>query len=317
MPRPVPAAKSRRGRPRSKPGGWNGARTRAKSAAASLVIITGLSGSGKGSVLRTLEDLGYYCVDHLPLQLIPTFADLMMKSSEVQRAALVVDIREGEALEDFPALFRRLGRTVPVTLVFVEASDSALLRRFSETRRPHPLGTRLPVREGIKRERALLEPIRALADLHIDTTRFNPHELRRFIAERFAVTGRLQPLLLNIVSFGYRHGVPPDADLVFDVRFLPNPNFVPAYKPLTGRDRRVSRYVFSFRPTRQFLRHVGRLLAYLLPHYRQEGKSYLTIAFGCTGGRHRSVAVAEALSRQLSGGGHEVKISHRDLLKAG
>ena len=296
--------------------GWNGARAKTRPAAASLVIITGLSGSGKASVLRTLEDLGYYCVDHLPLQLIPTFADLMMKSSEVQRAALVVDIREGEALEDFPALFRRLGRTVPVTLVFVEASDSALLRRFSETRRPHPLGARLPVREGIRRERKLLEPIRALADLHIDTTRFNPHELRRFITERFAVTGRPQPLLLNIISFGYRHGVPPDADLVFDVRFLPNPNFVPALKPLTGRDRRVSRYVFSFRPTRQFLRHVGRLLAYLLPHYRREGKSYLTIAFGCTGGRHRSVAVAEALSRQLAGGGHEVKISHRDLLKA-
>ncbi|MGH9787285.1 MAG: RNase adapter RapZ [Candidatus Acidiferrales bacterium] len=293
------------------------ARARTKSAAASLVIITGLSGSGKGSVLRTLEDLGYYCVDHLPLQLIPTFADLMMKSSEVQRAALVVDIREGEALEDFPPLFRRLGRTMPVTLVFVEASDSALLRRFSETRRPHPLGAHLPVREGIKRERALLEPIRALADLQVDTTRFNPHELRRFVTERFAVTGRPQPLLLNIISFGYRHGVPPDADLVFDVRFLPNPNFVPAYKPLTGRDPRVSRYVFSFRPTRQFLRHVGRLLAYLLPHYRQEGKSYLTIAFGCTGGRHRSVAVAEALGRQLAGGGHEVKINHRDLLKAG
>ena len=319
MPRPVPAAKSRRGRLRAKPRGWNGARTRrrvrSKSAAASLVIITGLSGSGKASVLRTLEDLGYYCVDHLPLQLIPTFADLMMKSSEVQRAALVVDIREGEALEDFPALFRRLGRTVPVTLVFVEASDSALLRRFSETRRPHPLGARLPVREGIQRERKLLEPIRALADLHIDTTRFNPHELRRFIAERFAVTGRLQPLLLNIVSFGYRHGVPPDADLVFDVRFLPNPNFVPAYKPLTGRDRRVSRYVFSFRPTRQFLRHVGRLLAYLLPHYRQEGKSYLTIAFGCTGGRHRSVMIAETIGKNLAQKGFRTKVVHRDIAK--
>jgi UPF0042 nucleotide-binding protein len=292
-------------------------RTRPKSAAASLVIITGLSGSGKGSVLRTLEDLGYYCVDHLPLQLIPTFADLMARSSEVGRAAIVIDIREGEALGDFPALFRRLGRAMPVTLVFVEASDSALLRRFSETRRPHPLGARLPVREGIQRERKLLEPLRTLADLHVDTTRFNPHELRRFVAERFAVAGRPQPLLLNIISFGYRHGVPPDADLVFDVRFLPNPNFVPALKPLTGRDPRVSRYVFSASPTRRFLQHVGRLLGFLLPHYRREGKSYLTIAFGCTGGRHRSVAVAEALGRQLAGGGHEVKISHRDLLKAG
>ncbi len=283
---------------------------------APLVILTGLSGSGKASALRTLEDLGYYCVDNLPLSLIPIFADLMMKSSEVQRAALTVDIREGEALERFPALFQRLRRAVPVKLVFVEASDAALLRRFSETRRPHPL-SEMPVREGIRRERMRLEPIRALADLQIDTTRFTPHELRRFIVERFAEAGRRRELLVNLISFGYRFGVPPDADLVFDVRFLPNPNFVPAYKPLTGRDRRVSRYVLSFAQTRQFIRHISRLLAYLLPHYREEGKSYLTIAFGCTGGRHRSVTLAETLGRQLARQGHTVKISHRDLLKAG
>jgi len=283
---------------------------------APLVILTGLSGSGKASVLRTLEDLGYYCVDNLPLSLIPTFADLMMRSSEVPRAALTVDIREGEALERFPALLQRLRRTVPVKLVFVEASDAALLRRFSETRRPHPLGE-MPVREGIRQERARLEPIRALSDLQIDTTRFTPHELRRFIVERFAEAGRARELLVNLISFGYRFGVPPDADLVFDVRFLPNPNFVPAYKPLTGRDRRVSRYVLSFRQTQEFIRHISRLLVYLLPHYREEGKSYLNIAFGCTGGRHRSVTLAEALGRQLARQRHLVKISHRDLLKAG
>jgi UPF0042 nucleotide-binding protein len=301
-------ARLRRSKPRQ---------SRAKSAGpARLVILTGLSGSGKNSVLRALEDLGYYCVDNLPLALIPIFADLMMRSSDVPRAALTVDIREGEALERFPALFQRLRRTVPVRLVFVEASDAALLRRFSETRRPHPLGD-LPVRDGIRQERRRLEPIRALSDLQIDTTRFTPHELRRFVAERFAETARRRELLVNLISFGYRFGVPPDADLVFDVRFLPNPNFVPAYKPLTGRHRRVSRYVLSFRQTRQFVRHISRLLAYLLPHYREEGKSYLNIAFGCTGGRHRSVTLAEALGRQLERQGYSVKISHRDLLKAG
>ncbi|MBI2956405.1 MAG: RNase adapter RapZ [Acidobacteria bacterium] len=282
-----------------------------------LVIITGLSGSGKGSILRTLEDLGYYCVDNLPISLIPTFADLTVRSgADVARAALVVDIREGEALEDFPGLFEMLRRTVPVTLVFVEASDATLLRRFSETRRPHPLGADLPVREGIRRERALLEPIRALADITVDTTRFTPHELRQFAMERFAETDRPQALLISLVSFGYRYGVPPDADLVFDVRFLPNPNFVPAYKPLTGKHATVARYVFSFQQTREFLRRIAHLLAYLIPHYRREGKSYLTIAFGCTGGRHRSVAIAESLARQLARRYPQVKISHRDLHKA-
>lgn len=284
--------------------------------AASLVIITGLSGSGKGSILRTFEDLGYYCVDNLPVPLIPIFADLYVKTGEErQRAALVVDIREGEALKSFPAVYERLRRRLPATLVFVEASDSALGRRFSETRRPHPLAADLPVREAIRRERALLEPIRALANTLIDTTRFTPHELRQFVVEQFAETDRRRGLLISLVSFGYRYGVPPDADLVFDVRFLPNPNFVPAYRPLTGKDRSVARYVASFPQTREFVSRMGHLLAYLIPHYRREGKSYLTIGFGCTGGRHRSVAIAETLRRQLSTRGQRVKVSHRDLLK--
>ncbi|MBI4466324.1 MAG: RNase adapter RapZ [Acidobacteria bacterium] len=284
--------------------------------AASLVIITGLSGSGKGSILKALEDLGYYCVDNLPVPLISTFADLYGKTSEaVQRAALVVDIREGSALKGFPRLFDKLRRQVPVTLVFVEASDPALARRFSETRRPHPLGADLPVREGIRQERALLEPIRALADVIIDTTRFGPHELRRFVQERFGGTDRRRPLLISLVSFGYRYGIPPDADLVFDVRFLPNPNFVPAYKPLAGTHRRVAGYVLSFAQTRQFLSRIERLLTYLIPHYIHEGKSYLSIAFGCTGGRHRSVAIAQALRRRLARSGHPAIISHRDVHK--
>ena len=285
--------------------------------AAPLVILTGLSGSGKGSLLKTFEDLGYYCVDNLPVPLIPTFADLYVKTEEeVQRAALVVDIREGRGLKGLPRLLESLRRRLPVTVIFLEASDSALLRRFSETRRPHPLGADLPVREGIRRERVLLEPIRALADLVIDTTRFTPHELRRLVTERFAATGRRRALLVSLVSFVYRYGVPPDADLVFDVRFLPNPNFVPAYKPLTGKDPRVARYVLSFPQTREFISRITRLLAYLMPHYQREGKSYLTIAFGCTGGRHRSVTIARTLGRRLARSGYRPVLNHRDLPKA-
>ncbi len=279
-----------------------------------LVIVTGLSGSGKGSVLKALEDLGYYCVDNLPIDLIPTFADLYLKTSgEVQRAALVVDIREGEALEKLPRVYENLRRTAPATLVFVEASDDALLRRFSETRRPHPLGADLPLREGIRRERKLLKRIRARAEIVIDTTRFNPHELRRFVEERLVETDQNRALMISLVSFGYRYGVPPDADLLFDVRFLPNPNFVPAYKSLTGKDRRVARYVFSFPQAKEFMNRIVKLLLYLLPHYIREGKSYLTIGFGCTGGRHRSVAIAQAVREKLAGSKYEVKISHRDL----
>jgi len=292
-------------------------RRRRSPAEAQLLVITGLSGSGKGTTLRALEDLGYYCVDHLPISLIPTFAELIARGGEeAQRAALVVDIREGEALEEFPALFERLRQRLPATLVFVEASDDALLRRFSETRRPHPLGGDLTVPEGIRRERSLLKPIRSAADILLDTTRFTPHELRRFVSERFAVRARRQPLLVSVVSFGYRYGLPPDADLVFDARCLPNPNFVPALKPLTGLHRRVSRYVLSFPQSREFVRRVGALVADLLPHYEREGKSYLTIAIGCTGGRHRSVTLAGAMARRLRSGGRRVKITHRDVHKA-
>jgi UPF0042 nucleotide-binding protein len=282
-----------------------------------LVIITGLSGSGKGSVLRTLEDLGYYCVDNLPIALIPTFVDLAKKGGEeVERAALVVDIRERDALEEFPAVFQQLERRWPATLVFVEANEEALLRRFSETRRPHPLGAELPLREGIRRERELLKPIRGQADVVIDTSRFTPHELRQLIRDRFGRPQRRRPLLISLVSFGYRYGLPTDADLVFDLRFLPNPNFVPAFKPLTGTDRRVARYVLSFPQTREFIRRIVRLLAYLIPHYVREDKSYLTIGFGCTGGRHRSVAIARAIADHLRGGDSRIKITHRDYLKA-
>ena len=280
------------------------------------MILTGLSGSGKGTILRTFEDLGYYCVDNLPVDLIPKFAELYLRSGENgRRAALGVDIREGTALKRFPALYDGLKRARSATLVFVEATDSALVRRFSETRRPHPLGAEVPVRAGIRRERALLAGIRARADLVVDTTDFTVHQLRQFITERFAQSDGGGPLRLTVLSFGYRHGLPPDADLVFDVRFLPNPHFVPALKPLSGRDRRVARYVFSFAATRQFVKRVGDLLASLLPHYIREGKSYLTIAFGCTGGRHRSVAIAAAVRERLARRGFRAPVLHRDLGK--
>jgi UPF0042 nucleotide-binding protein len=280
-----------------------------------LVILTGLSGSGKSTVLKAFEDLGFYCVDNLPVDLIPTFSELHTHSGgEVERAALLVDAREGEQFQRLPAIYRKLRREHAAELVFIEASDEALLRRFSETRRPHPLGRNLPVREGLRRERELMAPIRKLADVVLDTTKFNVHELRQFITERFRNPDR-RPLLVSLVSFGYRYGIPADADLVFDVRFLPNPHFVPRLRKYSGKDRRVSRYIRSFPQTGEFLRRAEGLLTYLIPHYIREGKSYLTIAFGCTGGHHRSVTLAEAVRRSLERRGYAAKVVHRDIDK--
>jgi UPF0042 nucleotide-binding protein len=281
-----------------------------------LVILTGVSGSGKSTVLKTFEDLGYYCVDNLPVNLIPAFSELhVYGSSEIERAALLIDAREGEHLKRLPAIYKQLRREVPATLVFIEASDEALLRRFSETRRPHPLGHDRPVREGMRRERALMAPIRKLADVVIDTTKFNVHELREFIVRRFESRMK-RPMMISLVSFGYRNGVPTDADLVFDVRFLPNPHFIPRLRKFSGQDARVRRYIRSFSQTGEFLKRIESLLTYLIPHYIREGKSYLTIAFGCTGGRHRSVMMAEAMAQSLAGHGYAVKVVHRDLDKA-
>ena len=286
---------------------------RAPRSSRQLVLLTGLSGSGKGSVLRAFEDLGFYCVDNLPVDLLPSFSEMYAQGSgEFERVALLVDAREGEKLKRFPAIYRQLTREHPATLVFVEAGDEALLRRFSETRRPHPLGRELTVREGIRHEKHLMAPIRKIADVILDTTKFNVHELRQFITDRFQNPGR-KPVLISLVSFGFRFGVPPDADLIFDVRFLPNPHFVPQFRPLTGKDPRVARYIRSFPQTRQFLDRVDKLLKFLLPHYIREGKSYLTVGFGCTGGRHRSVMMAEALRRLFHRRGLAVKVIHRDV----
>jgi len=278
-----------------------------------LVILTGLSGSGKSTVLKTFEDLGFYCVDNLPVDLIPTFSELHMQAGgEIERAALLVDAREGDQLARLPAIYRRICREQPVTLVFMDSTDEALVRRFSETRRPHPFGRDLSVFESLRRERALMAPIRKLADVVIDTTKFNVHELRQFIAQRFQKTSP-RPLLVSLMSFGYRYGLPTDADLVFDVRFLPNPHFVPQLRRYSGKDQRVARYIRSFPQTGEFLRRIEGLLAYLIPHYIREGKSYLTIAIGCTGGRHRSVMLAQAISRALTRRGYTAKVVHRDI----
>ena len=282
-----------------------------------LVLITGLSGSGKASALKAFEDLGFYCIDNLPVDLIPRFVELCQRGGDIGRAAVVADIRGGEALSQLPAVYQHLAERHPKpNLVFMEASDEALIRRFKETRRPHPLGADLPVREGIRLERELLKPMRQLADAVLSTTRMNVHELRDFVRSRFGGLEKRHTMLISVVSFGFRFGVPTDSDLVFDVRFLPNPNFQPRLKGKTGRDRAVQRFVESHSQTQEFIRRITELLFFLLPNYVREGKSYLTIAVGCTGGRHRSVALAERIARNLNGEGYKTRVSHRDIEKA-
>jgi UPF0042 nucleotide-binding protein len=277
-----------------------------------LVIITGMSGSGKASVLKAFEDLGYYCVDNLPVELIPQFAELAVQSSEIRRTALVVDVREGSKFDKLPGILKSVRRMIPTKVVFLEASDAVLLRRFSETRRPHPLGMDSSVKSALKAERHHLGAIRGLADFVLDTSKFNVHELRALITQRFHEQSSQKSLLISCVSFGFRQGVPEDADLVFDVRFLPNPHFVPEFRPLTGRDKRVAKYIRSFPQTREFIARISDLLVYLIPHYIHEGKSYLTIAFGCTGGQHRSVMIAEDVAKRLRHSDYRVKVVHRD-----
>lgn len=280
--------------------------------AGDLVIITGMSGSGKASVLKAFEDLGYYCVDNLPVGLIPRFADLVVQSPEIERTALVVDVREGTQLEALPEIVKSVKRILPTRVIFLEAKDAVLLRRFSETRRPHPLGKNSTVKVSLRAERRHLRPIREMADLVIDTSKFNVHELRAYVTDRFHKKETGKSILVSCVSFGFRHGVPEEADLMFDVRFLPNPHFVPEFRPFTGRHPKVAKYIRSFPQTREFIQRISDLMVYLLPHYIREGKSYLTIAFGCTGGQHRSVLIAEEVSKRLRKGGYKVKVVHRD-----
>ena len=284
-----------------------------------FVILTGLSGAGKSQAMRALEDLGYFCVHNLPTTLIPALASLAARSDDLEKVAIVVDIREGQMLDTFPKVFRRLRRVrgLDPVLIFLDASNVALVRRFSETRRPHPLAPgRSPI-EGIREERVRLGAIRSMADEIIDTSDMTVHELRRFFLELSRDRSRAR-LVVTLLSFGYKHGVPADADLVFDVRCLPNPHFVPALRRRTGRDRAVATFMERDQSTREFIEHLEGYLTYVVPFYIAEGKSYLTAAIGCTGGRHRSVMVAERLRKPVGAiKGAQVRVRHRDILLAG
>lgn len=281
-----------------------------------FVILTGLSGSGKTHAIRALEDLGYFCVDNLPTQLLPTMAELSARDDAgLDTVAIVVDVREGGFLREFPRTYRRL-QAMPglnPTLIFLEASHSALVRRFSETRRPHPLAPDRSVTEGITEERGKLNAIRSMADLILDTSNLTVHELRDIFMQMTRGNAARADMVVNLVSFGYKHGVPVDADLVFDVRCLPNPHFVERLRDLTGRDRPVVRFMRKHKETAAFIRQLTAFLAFALPHYVHEGKSYLTVAIGCTGGRHRSVMMAEALGKSLGRvKGVRLRVKHRD-----
>ena len=291
-------------------------RSAAKSKAAKeLVILTGISGAGKASALKAFEDLGYQAVDNLPLELMPEFAGLVQKSKDIDRAAIVVDVREGNALDQLPEIIKRVKRVLPTRGVFLDAQDQVLVRRDSETRRPHPLRRSESVSRSIVEERQMLDRVRNVADIQMDTSRFNVHELRSEILKRFGHGDETERLLISCLSFGFKNGVPLDADLVFDVRFLPNPHFVPEFREKTGLDPKVAAYVSGFPQTGEFLDKVTNLLLYLMPHYVKEGKSYLTIAFGCTGGQHRSVMMAEEVARRLAKAGYQAKPLHRDMTR--
>jgi UPF0042 nucleotide-binding protein len=280
-----------------------------------LLVITGLSGSGKTHVSRALEDAGWFCVDNLPTALVPSFADLIRRSAELRRSALVVDVRERGFPEAFPAVYRELKRRggLSPSLVFLEADERTLLRRFSETRRPHPLAGHEPAIEGIRAEREALGPVRKMADVILDTSRFTVHQLRDYVRERYDVRSEGRRMVVSVLSFGYKHGVPPEADIVFDARFLPNPNFVPRLRRLSGADAAVVTYLRRQPETAAFLRRMLSLVRFVLPRHEREGRSYLTIALGCTGGRHRSVMLANAVGAAVRKKGLPVRVYHRDL----
>ena len=294
------------------------ARRAARTAVTSkFVVLTGLAGSGKSQAIRALEDLGYFCVDNLPIELLPMLADLTLRAgTEMSRAAVVVDIREGRMLDEFPRAYKRLQqktRLSPV-LIFLEADERALVRRFSETRRPHPLAPDRSAIEGIREEKKAMRKIRRMADHVVDTTEMTVHELRQAFTGVAAGNVPGGQLVVTILSFGFKHGIPVDSDLLFDVRFLPNPHFVPKLRPHTGRDKGVVDYIYKSKATSEFLMHTLNLLQFLIPQYVREGKAYLTVGIGCTGGRHRSVAIAEALKKGLSGiQGVRVRVRHRDI----
>jgi RNase adapter protein RapZ len=280
-----------------------------------FIVLTGLSGSGKSQAIRALEDLGYFCVDNLPTTLIPTLATLFVRGGDIEKVAIVVDVREGNFLSAFPRVLARLRsmRGLNPVLIFLEASNATLVRRFSETRRPHPLARDRSATEGIRDERERLTAIRDLADEIVDTSDMNVHELRQFFMGLSRDRTRAR-LVVTLLSFGFKHGVPVDADLMFDVRCLPNPHFVPTLRRRTGRDRAVSVFMERDPATRAFMDRLQDYLAFVLPYYVSEGKSYLTVAIGCTGGRHRSVMIAERLRKGMAGTKDiTARVRHRDI----
>ncbi|HZG51475.1 MAG TPA: RNase adapter RapZ [Pyrinomonadaceae bacterium] len=296
-----------------------------ESGAPDIVVITGLSGSGMSSATNAFEDLSYFCVDNLPLTLLPTFARLVQPEDEeeedgearIKRAALVINIREGHFLSEFESQLTKLRRAsgLAVHVLFFEASDEVLQRRFSETRRPHPADTGDGLLASIRAERAALAHIRAHADLIIDTSEHNVHTLRRYLIERFSPDRAGTPMRVQVLSFGHKYGGPRDLDLMFDVRHLPNPHFIEELRAYSGNDRRVVEFLRRQAETTETLERFGGLLDYLLPLYRREGKSYVTVGIGCTGGRHRSVMVANALARRLRRNGFDATAVHRDVSK--
>jgi UPF0042 nucleotide-binding protein len=281
-----------------------------------IVVVTGLSGSGKSTATKVFEDIGYFCVDNLPPVLLPKIVDIVSEArGKGARIALVADVRGREFLHDFSRVVEGLRRDKhDVKVLFLDADDDVLLRRFSETRRKHPLGVQGGAVEAIRRERRLLSPLRDMADTVLNTSEFTVHQLRDALLRRFR-SEDASGLRVSIVSFGYRHGIPLEADMVVDVRFLPNPNFVPRLKNLSGMDRKVREYVFNAPVTRRFMRLLSSILQFLLPLYTKEGKAYFTLGVGCTGGRHRSVAVAEALGKSLGKAASPIVV-HRDLARS-
>lgn len=285
------------------------------SGAARFLVLTGLAGAGKSQAIHALEDLGYFCVDNLPTSLLPDLARFAENEGAGGRlTAVVVDVRDPQFLDEFPKMLTDLRRrpSLVTSLIFLEADDGILVQRFSETRRPHPLAADQAAIDGITRERTEIAQIKQMADRVVDTSDLTVHELRRAFMDLSRV-GVDTPLVVTVLSFGFKHGVPPEADLLLDVRFLPNPHFVPELRPLTGRDQAVRDYIDNAEATRLFLDKTTDLLRFLIPHYAGEGKSYLTVAIGCTGGRHRSIAVAESLRLRLAEQeGVRLRLKHRD-----